>query len=93
MLRPWKFDSDLLSCFWVLGLEIVLLTSLLTFSDYSEQGRIKPEKKEIAEVTSPANIIPASAPTIPEKPEGWQEDQVAILQAKEQVGFAYRARV
>ncbi|KAF8573597.1 hypothetical protein K439DRAFT_1555807 [Ramaria rubella] len=66
------------------GLEILLLTSLLTFGDHSEQLRTKPSDVP----SSVANMPPSSAapvpPAPPPKPEGWKEDQIAILQAKEQ---------
>ncbi|KAF8478252.1 hypothetical protein JB92DRAFT_3048096 [Gautieria morchelliformis] len=63
------------------GLEIVLLAGLLTFGDYSEQMRAKPSEA----TQSPANVPPVAAPpSPPPKPDGWKEDQIAILQAKEQ---------
>ncbi|KAF8511844.1 hypothetical protein BU17DRAFT_69514 [Hysterangium stoloniferum] len=71
------------------GLEVVLLASLLTFGDYSEQLRAKStnENSNITPATpaiTSATRLPALPPAKPE--EGWKEDQIAILQAKEQRG-------
>ncbi|GJJ11351.1 hypothetical protein Clacol_005583 [Clathrus columnatus] len=76
------------------GLEIAILTSLLTFSDYSEQLKIKPSGNNLLPqppVTQPLSrsqpptpSSSSSPPPPPPKPVGWGEDQIAILQAKEQ---------
>ena len=63
----------------------MLLTSLLTFGDYSDQLRSKSADATIIPNASPA--APVAPPPPPPKPEGHVVDQIAILQAKEQVSF------
>lgn len=67
----------------MLGLEIVLLISLLTFGDLAmEQMRAKSNEAPSTVPNVPVAIV---VPLPPPKPEGWTEDQVAVLQAQEQV--------
>jgi hypothetical protein len=65
------------------GLEIVLVAGLLTFGDYSEQLRATPNETTQSSANMPTVVAP---PYLPLMPDGWKEDQIAILQPKEQVG-------
>ena len=73
-----------MSCSFTPGFEIVLLTSMLTFGDM-EQMRAKSNEATSILPNAPAVRI-AAPPPPPPKPEGWTEDQIAVLQAQEQVG-------
>lgn len=71
------------------------MTSLLTFADYSEQLRTKsidtPSTAPNVPIAGAASGAAVPPPAPPPKPEGWKEDQIAILQAKEQVRYSLEA--
>lgn len=75
------------------GLEIAILTALLTFPDYSEQLKTKPQggatplpqSQSAQPLSRPQPSLPSGPPPPPPpKPDGWIGDKIAILQAEEQ---------